>query len=139
MLKIDINNFEDDLARHFGRIKEEVFTEVKKAANETRSEAVQRTPVKTGQLRASWQVREKRLGDKGEIQILNNTKYWAAIEYGTKPRIIRAVKKRVLANRKTGEVFGKQVNHPGTRPRPMIRPAVKKVVPMLKARLERLK
>lgn len=43
-------------------------------------------------------------------------KYAIYVHEGTAPHVIEAKNKKVLANVKTGQVFGKRVNHPGTRP-----------------------
>jgi len=48
------------------------------------------------------------------------------IEYGTRPHTIRIKRKKVLANVKTGDVFGKKVEHPGTQPKPCLTPAAHK-------------
>jgi hypothetical protein len=52
--------------------------------------------------------------------------HWAAVEYGTKPHIIRSGGDYSLRNRETGQSFGKVVHHPGTPAQPYIRPAVYK-------------
>jgi hypothetical protein len=46
--------------------------------------------------------------------------YAPYVEFGTKPHVITAKNARVLANRQTGQIFGKRVNHPGTRPNPFM-------------------
>jgi hypothetical protein len=45
-------------------------------------------------------------------------------EVGTRPHIIRSKGDWPLRNRKTGQVFGKEVNHPGTQAQPHLRPAL---------------
>jgi hypothetical protein len=42
-----------------------------------------------------------------------NTRHWQFIEYGTVPHIIRSHGPYPLRNRKTGQVFGRVVFHPG--------------------------
>ena len=42
--------------------------------------------------------------------------YAVYVHEGTGPRVIEAKNAKVLANPKTGQIFGKRVNHPGTRP-----------------------
>ena len=49
--------------------------------------------------------------------------YAKHLEYGTKPHIIRAKRAKVLAG--NGKVFGRVVNHPGTKAYPFWRPAIK--------------
>lgn len=51
-------------------------------------------------------------------------KYAAYVDQGTSPHIINVVNKKVLANRRTGQVFGRRVNHPGTRKQPFFTDAV---------------
>jgi hypothetical protein len=41
--------------------------------------------------------------------------YSAYVDQGTRPHIINVVNRKVLANRRTGQIFGKRVRHPGTR------------------------
>jgi hypothetical protein len=61
---------------------------------------------------------------KGEV--VAGAKYAAAVHDGTVPHIIRAVRKKVLADRRAGKIFGKVVQHPGTRPQPFMAEAVQK-------------
>jgi hypothetical protein len=73
---------------------------------------------RTGRLYRS--VRSRR----NTVQV--GTDHWHFIEFGTKPHIIAVKRKKVLANRATGQVFGKLVKHPGTRAYAPIRRAVYK-------------
>ena len=59
---------------------------------------------------------------KGEITAF--AKYSAAVHEGTSPHIITVVNKKVLANKRTGQIFGKTVRHPGTRPNPFFDRAI---------------
>ena len=52
------------------------------------------------------------------------TDYWADVEYGTRPHIIRSHGAYPLRNRATGQVFGPVVHHPGTPAQPFMRPAI---------------
>jgi hypothetical protein len=45
-------------------------------------------------------------------------------EVGTKPHVIESHGDYPLRNRETGQVFGRRVNHPGTKAQPHIRPAL---------------
>lgn len=47
-----------------------------------------------------------------------DVKYALFVHEGTKPHTIRPTRKKVLANRKTNQVFGKLVKHPGTKANP---------------------
>lgn len=46
------------------------------------------------------------------------------VEFSTKPHIIESHGDYPLRNRKTGQVFGKRVMHPGTKAQPFLRPAL---------------
>lgn len=50
--------------------------------------------------------------------------YSVYVHEGTRPHIIVPVNKKVLANKRTGEFFGKKVNHPGTKANPYMVRAV---------------
>lgn len=88
----------------------------------------QRVAVDTGQLRSS--INYNISGNTAEIRMWDYGKY---VEFGTPPHIIRPKnakalkfetnrKQRLSEGGKPNEVFAKQVNHPGTRPQPFIRP-----------------
>jgi hypothetical protein len=51
-------------------------------------------------------------------QVYSISTYSAAVHEGTRPHLIRPVNKRILANKRTGQFFGKLVHHPGTKPNP---------------------
>lgn len=72
-----------------------------------------------GNLRQSIRYRLNRL--IGVIEV--NADYAAHVEFGTKAHKIVAKNKSVLANRRTGQFFGKVVNHPGTHANPFLRRA----------------
>lgn len=139
MNQVDDAAFKSGLQDYLTRLTEGVYTEVRQAAQEIRNEAMQRTPVNTGALRSAWQVREQKNIVGGVVEVMNETEYASAVEYGTRPHTIKAMNKKVLANKRTGQVFGPVVNHPGTKARPMIRPAVSSVLPKLLDRIKGIK
>ena len=51
--------------------------------------------------------------------------YAIFVHEGTRPHTIVPVYKKVLANKRTGEIFGKLVHHPGTKPNPFMERAIK--------------
>ncbi len=53
--------------------------------------------------------------------------YSAYVHEGTRPHTIEVKHKRTLANRRTGEIFGPKVQHPGTAPNPFLTRAYEKV------------
>jgi len=50
--------------------------------------------------------------------------YPLGLELGTRPHTITSKGNYPLRNRKTGQIFGRTVNHPGTRPYPWCRAAL---------------
>lgn len=65
----------------------------------------------------------------GKNEVVANADYSAHIEYGTKPHVIKPQSAKYLHFKgKDGkDVFAKIVNHPGTRPQPIMRNAAMKV------------
>lgn len=51
-------------------------------------------------------------------------KYGVYVHEGTRPHVIRPRIKRVLANTRTGQFFGRLVRHPGTKAQPFLKDAV---------------
>jgi len=131
----DIKPFIDAATSYLKKLDEKAFDEVVKLGYEIRNEAITATPVKTGVLRAGWKVRQGRNQYAIWIEVSNTVPYATDIEYGTKPHLIIAKNAKVLANKRTGQFFGKTVHHPGTRPYPMLRPAITHQVPKFLKRL----
>ena len=73
-------------------------------------------PIKTGYLVQNWGF------DIGNLQARWYPKaaYAPYVEFGTAPHVIEAKNARVLANVQTGQVFGRRVNHPGTKANPFM-------------------
>lgn len=53
-----------------------------------------------------------------------NSEYGLFVHEGTRPHVIEARNKKALANIRTGEFFGKRVQHTGTAPNPFLQRAV---------------
>jgi hypothetical protein len=67
------------------------------------------------------------LGRDGEglhADIGTDVDYALDVEFSTKPHIITSHGDYPLRNRKTGQVFGRVVHHPGTTAQPFLRPAL---------------
>ncbi|WP_304345576.1 HK97 gp10 family phage protein [Campylobacter showae] len=78
-------------------------------------------PIKTGNLKKDIQVFDDRI-ENLEIEI-GNTKlapYAKFVHDGTAPHVIKPKRMKALANVKTGQMFGKKVNHPGTKANPYL-------------------
>lgn len=68
-----------------------------------------------GNLRQS--IRSSMLGvASGMVEV--GAEYGVYVEAGTRPHIIVPKVKRALANRRTNQMFGRVVHHPGTKPNP---------------------
>ncbi len=104
----------------------EFGTAIEKTAFKIEGDAKRNAPVNKqsggGTLRQS--ISSKMTG-KASAVIQSKAKYSAYVDQGTKPHIIRVKNARVLANRRTGQIFGKVVWHPGTRAQPYFSQSVK--------------
>lgn len=94
----------------------------KKITREVFREIQRRAPVDTGELLDSIDMTYVNM--VGTITV--TAEHWPAVEYGTRPHVIRSHGDYSLRNRETGQRFGKVVHHPGTPAQPYIRPAVYK-------------
>jgi hypothetical protein len=100
---------------------------IARSVGEVENEAKKQAPVnkapgiKGGNLRQSIKSGMSGLGS-GFVVV--NSNYGIYVHEGTRPHMIRIVNKRVLANKRTGQIFGTKVNHPGTRENPFLQMAV---------------
>lgn len=135
MIKVSVVNGKQiqNMLRNVGSdINKELDDITKDLANDVKKEAKNKVPVDKGNLKRSIESKKK---GKGEYEVGSDLPYAAAIEYGTKRRTIRAKTKKVLAakggstkfkvNSRGYTVFGREVQHPGTRAQPFMDPAVK--------------
>jgi HK97 gp10 family phage protein len=74
-----------------------------------------------GNLRQS--IRSFRTG-LAKAVVMSGANYSVYVHEGTRPHIIRPVRKKGLANIRTGQYFGKIVHHPGTRANPFLQKAI---------------
>lgn len=85
-------------------------------------EAKQNAPVDTG-------VYRNNISYNGRNQVIAHSSYSASIEYGTQPHTIEARTAQALHFKINGQdVFAKSVNHPGTKPNPVMRNAARTVM-----------
>ncbi|MBQ3942818.1 MAG: hypothetical protein II669_00695 [Elusimicrobia bacterium] len=83
--------------------------------------AVNNAPRKTG-------VYQRSIDYDGDKTVTANANYSADIEYGTNAHEIKPVNAKALHFKQNGkEVFYKKVNHPGTKPNPVMRMAARTV------------
>jgi len=99
-------------------------------ANQTVKEAPVNKQTGGGNLRQNI-----RFGMTGFLEgtVESKAKYSSDVHDGTPPHVIRPKDKLALANRRTGQFFGKKVNHPGTQPNPFMQRAIEKVKPRVQA------
>lgn len=77
-----------------------------------------------GHLRSSigWEQGRDSDGMYFDVQALAD--YALFVEVGTRPHVIESHGDYPLRNARTGQVFGRRVNHPGTAAQPFLRPAL---------------
>lgn len=105
----------------------EISKAVKKSALTVQSHAMKEAPVNKqtggGNLRQRIKVETK---SKTRSEIISKAPYSIFVEAGTSPHLIRPKIKKGLANRRTGQYFGKLVHHPGTQANPFMRRALER-------------
>lgn len=85
-------------------------------------EAVRNAPVSSGEYRRKIEP------DFSKKEVVAKASHSAPVEYGTAPHVITPKNAKVLAFKVGGkQVFTKKVNHPGTKPNPVMRMAGRKV------------
>lgn len=67
----------------------------------------------SGTLRTSWHAFRQ---SNGDVIVGPTADYAPYVNDGTRPHVIRSRGPWPLRNRETGQVFGREVHHPGTRP-----------------------
>lgn len=108
------------MGKNLSKAVEQTITKVESTA---KREAPVNKQTGGGNLRQS--IKSRMLGvARGAVEV--NAKYAVPVHEGSRPHIIRVRNKRVLANRRTGQIFGKRVKHPGTRPNKFLQRAVDK-------------
>lgn len=80
--------------------------------------------LRTGYLQSTWGAPSSGLTLATPTSLVGkiwtNAGYAIYVHEGTKPHVIRVKTKKVLANKKLGLIFGKEVHHPGTTPNKFI-------------------
>lgn len=108
----------------------ELHSAIGKSIKQVQSKAMREAPVNKqsggGNLRQS--IRASMTGAlSGVVEV--GVQYATYVHDGTRPHIIEVRNKKVLANSRTGQVFGRKVNHPGTRANPFLQRAVDQAKP----------
>lgn len=109
--------------RAMDRLSGEAREAAIRTAIDIENRAKELAPVDTGRLRASINHTVSGGRVRFSVQIGTNVDYAADVEYGTAPHIIRPKTKRALYWPGAAHPVAR-VNHPGTSPRPFMRPAI---------------
>lgn len=110
-LKLDTSAF-DRFAKQFPVVVvKEINDAIQKSAYKIESEAKREAPANSGKLRQLITTSLSFL--KGVVSA--NATYSIYVHEGTRAHIIVPVRKKALADRRKGIIFGKRVNHPGTK------------------------
>jgi hypothetical protein len=121
--QINTRAYERGLRRVFGRMSDDVKRAVDRTRIDVQNEARRRAPVDTGRLRSSIVSRVEGGGRNLGYVVGSNVNYAAAVEYGTAPHVIKPKYKQALYWPGAAHPVA-QVNHPGTRAQPFLRPAI---------------
>lgn len=127
-IHLEIKNLKE-LKAAFGKAPrvatEEYARALERSARKIEGDAKRNAPVNKqsggGTLRQSI---SSRMQGKASAVVEARAKYSAYVDQGTRPHTIRVINRKVLANRRTGQIFGKVVKHPGTRKQPFFTDAV---------------
>ena len=133
-----------DLDKKFPKLLDE---EMKDTAEKTEKEAKRRAPVgkgsRSGELKKGIEMKKR---GKMKYDVTSNAPYSMAVEHGTRPHTIRVKTAKVLAGDGASSskfpvssdgysVFGKEVNHPGSKSQPFMQPAVDKATKKMDKRI----
>lgn len=123
---------------HFGKIAAGMEAKVQRLLDTTQAlwneAAVAAAPIDEGDLRASGGMFPG--GHAHERKIGFTAAHAAPQEFGSAAHVIEAKNAAVLVS-KTGQVFGKRVNHPGNADQPYIRPTAKQITPAFQQGLKK--
>ena len=114
------------------KVREAVKTSTFNVENYAKNNLTNNGSVDTGLLRNS--INSKVSTFEGIVS--TNTKYAKIVEDGSKPHIIRAKRKKALYWKGASHPV-KQVNHPGTKGKPYMKPALDKEIPNFIKQLEK--
>ncbi|MFS0776083.1 HK97-gp10 family putative phage morphogenesis protein [Neobacillus sp. 3P2-tot-E-2] len=121
----------EDMKRKRKQTLEEIATFVE-------AEAKQRAPVDTGDLRRRITHVTQHSDDISRAKVGTNLEYAPSVEEGSKPHSIIRNDGKPLKLKIDGKwVTVDEVNHPGTKPQPFIRPAIEENIGEIQERIRR--
>lgn len=98
--------------------RKELSDAVELTANEVKKKEQDNAPVKTARLKGSIDYKGPEIKlNNIQATVGTNVKYAQVQEFGSKSYGITVRNKKVLANKKTRQIFGRKVNHPGVKGR----------------------
>ncbi|TJZ55611.1 HK97 gp10 family phage protein [Streptomyces piniterrae] len=135
--RIDTRAYERGLRRYLGRMSADVRKAVERTGTDVQNEARRLAPVDTGRLRSS--IVARRTNGRGVgYEVGTNVNYARDVEFGTAPHVITPKNGKALYWPGAAHPVAK-VNHPGTKPRPFLRPAVERTEFFFRRNLEQLR
>lgn len=137
-VRINTRQYERGFRRVFGRMSDEVKQAVDRTRVDVQNEARRRAPVDTGRLRSSVVSRAEGSGRSFGYVVGTNVNYAAAVEFRTAPHVIKPKYKRALYWPGARHPVA-QVNHPGTRAQPFLRPAIEMTEIFFRANLSQIR
>lgn len=125
----------DEAIQQMKRKREQTINEI---AVFVEAEAKQRVKVKTGNLRRQITHVTKHDEDVSRAKVGSNLEYAQPLEEGSKPHKIKSKDGKPLRFQVNGKwVVVDEVNHPGTKPQPFLRPAIEENVGEIQDRIKR--
>lgn len=109
MIELDISQIKElqnNLNKLQGDLKENVCKQIAQSAGRSLlKKTIEKTPVKTGNLRRNWSSKNKKLPDGYKIIVFNQTEYAPYVEYGHRTKQnTRFVQGRFMLTKSTEEV-----------------------------------
>jgi hypothetical protein len=127
VFNVVLNSVHGPVGRHLARCGE-VGAQGAKRRAPTSPDGSNGRPSGYGRSQIGWQIGTDSEGLFVDISspatTPNGYPYMWGVEVGTAAHIIRSHGPYPLRNRKTGQVFGREVHHPGTQAQPHLRPAL---------------
>lgn len=127
IVRIDgLDAFADGIKRMPQQTVNELSKAVYKSLGTIESQAKKEAPANKG-ISTGNTLRQNikaRMTSKLAGEVVAGRSYAIFVHEGTRAHTIVPVFKKVLANKRTGEIFGTLVHHPGTRPNPFFQRAI---------------
>ena len=137
-VSINTRQYETALRRALGLQSDGVRRALVQTGIDVQNRARQLCPVDTGRLRSSIVHRVDGSGRVSGITVGTNVSYAADVEYGTAPHVILPKNKKALYWPGAAHPVAR-VNHPGTKAKPFMRPALELAPIFFSKNLDRIR